>query len=342
MRHLIVFLLLLSSAFSRLDFAAGGDLRTTTSGSGSWPARQLAVGEALTWLQTQQHPEGGIGGLGASCDLAWVAAGAGQDPAGPAWTRGGRSLMEVCEADAPVYLARRDAGRMGKVLRAVVAAGADPHQFGGLDLISELEARYIPELGLYDADFFFRQNLAILALHEAGRLLPAGVLPAVLAQQRPDGGWGWGTEPTPEDGFSTPSDLDATVRTLQVLRALSLPLNHPAYAAGLNYLSQLQHADGGWGLQDGPTNSNSTALAIEGILAAGWDPEGTRFQPQGQSPVQVLLGLQEAGGAFIFRPGAEESRLMATFDSIPALLHTYPGDILTPFSIFLPVSLRSS
>ena len=334
MRFLLLFFVL--TILLRPASVGDAPARLPLTLAGDWPARQLAVASALGWLQTQQQAEGGIGGVGASCDVAWVAALAGQNPAGPAWTRGGRSLLAVCEADAPLYLARRDAGRLGKVLRAVVAAGADPRQFGGLDLIAELEARYLSDLGLYDADFFFRQDLAILALLEAGRFFPAGVLPAILAQQRPDGGWGWGVEPHPEQGFSTPSDLDTTVRTLQVLRGLGLPLYHPSYSAGLNYLAPRQHGDGGWGLGDGPTNSNSTALAIEGILAAGWDPEGPRFQPQGQSPVQVLLGLQAAGGAFIYRPGAEESRLLATLDALPALLHPYPGDFTTQFGVFLP------
>jgi hypothetical protein len=338
------FLLLFFALTLSLRPAILGDqpARPPLAAAGDWPARQLAIGSALGWLQVQQQAEGGIGGLGTSCDVAWVAALAEQNPDGPAWTRGGRSLLAVCEAEAPLYLARRDAGRMGKVARAVVAAGADPRQFAGLDLIAELEARYLPDLGLYDADFFFRQNLAILALLEAGRPIPAGVLPAVLAQQRPNGGWGWAVEPDPEGGFITASDLDTTVRTLQVLRGLGLPLYHPAYIAGLDYLAQRQHGDGGWGLGDGPTNSNSTALAIEGILAAGWNPEGPRFQRQGQSPAQVLLGLQEAGGAFVYRPGAEESRLLATLDAIPALLHPYPEDFSAQFGLFLPLVARVS
>lgn len=336
MRQFLFTLLILTASFSR-PIAVAPESRP---GSGSWPVRQASISAALVWVQSQLRAEGGIGSLGTSCEVAWVAASAGQDPSGPAWTQGGRSLLAVCEADTPLYLARRDAGRMGKVLGAVVAAGANPRQFGGLDLIAELEACFLPDLGLYDADFFFRQDLAILALVEAGRPIPPAVLPAVLAQQRPDGGWGWAVDPTPEDGFSTPSDLDTTVRTLQVLRGLGVSLYHPAYVEGLHYLSQRQHEDGGWGLQDGPTNSNSTALAIEGILAAGWDAEGPRFQRQGHSPVQKLLAMQEAGGAFIYRPGAEESRLMATLDAIPALLHPYPGDVVLQFAVFLPVLER--
>ena len=179
-----------------------------------------------------QAADGRIGGTGDSCDMAWVVAKAGENPDGPAWTPGATSLLDACAADVPLYLARRDTGRMAKVLRAVVAAGADARHFGGLDLIAELEARYSPATGLYEPNFFYRHVLAVTALAEAGRPIPPGVLPALLAQQRPDGSWSWAVEADLSDGFQTPGDLDATGVTLQALRAAGLPLYHPAYSEG--------------------------------------------------------------------------------------------------------------
>ena len=302
----------------------------------SLPERQAAATAALGWLHGLQGADGRIGGPGVSCDMAWVVARAGENPGGPSWTPGATSLLDACAVDVPAYLARRDIGRMAKVLRAVVAAGADPRHFGGLDLIAELEGKYSPATGLYDPNFFYRHALVVIALAEAGRPIPSGVLPALLAQQRPDGSWSWAVEIDLSDGFQTPGDLDATGVTLQALRPAGLPLYHPAYAKGLNYIRSLQHADAGWGLLDGPTNSNSTALAIAGILATGWDPESARFQRGGGSPLSVLLGFQEASGAFVFRHGAEESRSMATYDTIDVLMQSYPGDTVKPLRLFLP------
>jgi len=304
---------------------------------GSLPVRQAAAIAALGWLHVLQAADGTIGGMGDSCDMAWVVAKAGENPGGLAWMPGATSLLDACAADVPIYLARRDTGRMAKVLRAVVAAGADARHFGGLDLVAELEARYSPATGLYEPNFFYRHALAVTALAEAGRPIPPGVLPASLGQQRPDGSWSWAVEADLSDGFQTPGDLDATGVTLQALRAAGLPLYHPAYAKGLNYIRSLQHADAGWGLRDGPTNSNSTALAIAGILAAGWDPESSLFQRGGGSPLSVLLGFQEASGAFVFRYGAEESRSMATYDGVGVLMQIYPGDVAKPLWMYLPV-----
>ncbi len=308
----------------------------------SLPVRRNAVEAAVAWLRTLQRPDGSVGSLGTSCDVAWLVALAGQNPDGPEWTPGSRSLMAACADEAPTFLARRDVGRLAKVLRAVVAARAvganrfDPRAFAGIDLTAELEARYNPATGLYDANFFFRHCLAVLALVEAGRPLPPGVVNGILAQQRPDGSWGWAVDPDPSDGFATPGDIDTTGRSLQALRRAGLPLYHPAYTRALTYIQNRQHEDGGWGLMDGPTNTNSTAVAVDTIIAAGWDPEGPRFLRHGRTPVAVLLSMQEASGAFIYRPGAEESRLLATYDAIPALLQPYPGDDELPLRLYTP------
>lgn len=315
----------------------------------SRPARQAAAEAAVAWLRTLQRPDGGIGTLGTSCEAAWLVALVGQNPDGPAWTPGSRSLMAACADEAPTFLSRRDTGRLAKVLRAVVAARAagatrfDPRAFAGVDLIAELEARYNPTTGLYDPNFFFRHCLAVLALTEAGRPLPSGVINGILAQQRSDGSWGWAVDPDPADGFSTAGDIDTTGRSLQALRRAGLPLYHPAYTRALHFIREQQLADGGWGLMGGPTNTNSTAIAVDTIIAAGWDPEGPLFRRNGKTPVEVLLGLQEPGGAFIYRPGAEESRFLATYDAVPALLQPYPGDVDLPLSLYTPaIRLASS
>ena len=336
-RH--IFFLCSFSALLLASIVTFAPARAASSINSSLSERQVAVEQAIAWFQTQQSEDGSIGNqnTGKSCEVTWVVALVGENPDGPAWTPTSISLLDACERDVPIYLSRRDVGRMGKVLRAVVAAGADPYDFGGLDLVAEIESKYDPATGLYDPVFLFRQDIAILALHEAGRPIPDEVLPALLAQQRPTGGWGWSVESDPGSGFNDEGDLDSTARTLQVIRALGLSLNHPAYIRAVEFINDKQNPDGGWGDNQGPTNTNSTALTIEALLVAGWNPELPPYIQTNQTPVQTLLNLQEESGAFIYRVGGEESRLLATIDAVPALLHTYPSDIPKPNPLYLPI-----
>jgi len=335
----LVYFLVGFSALLLISSAIFAPVRAASPETGSLAERQVAIERVIDWFHAQQSDDGSIGNqnTGKSCEVTWVVALTGEDPDGPAWTPANVSLLDACERDIPIYLLRRDVGRMGKVLRAVVAASADPHDFGGLDLITEIESKYDPATGLYDPNYLFRQDIAILALHEAGRPIPDAVLPALLAQQRPTGGWGWSVDLEPEDGFSDEGDLDSTARTLQVIRALGLSLNHPSYISAVEFITDLQNPDAGWGDNEGPTNTNSTALTIEGLLAAGQDPEAPPYIQSNQTPVQTLFSLQEESGAFIYRVGGEESRLLATIDAVPALLHTYPSDIPKPNPLYLPI-----
>lgn len=320
------FRLLFPLLFCTLLLAAAWPATLTAAPAGSLPPRRAAVEAALGWLRAQQDAQGRVGGLGASCEAAWVVAIAGENPSGPVWQQQGGSLLAACAADAPTYLARRDAGRLAKVLRAAVAAGADPRAFAGIDLIAALEAKFDPQTGLYDPTFLYRQTLVILALHEAGRPLSPATRQALLAQQQPDGGWAWAVDPDPGNGFELAADIDATARTLQALRALALPAGHPAYQAGAAFITARQNPDRGWGLAGGATNANSTALAIDGLLAAGHDPESPPLASATGDPVQTLLSLQEASGAFRYRLDAPESRLLAFFDAVPTLVQPFPHD----------------
>lgn len=311
---------------------------TPVAAGAGLPQRQAAIQAALGYLHSQQQSDGAIGGLGNSCETAWVIAVAGEDPTGGAWKPQDSSLWDACLRDVPTYLALRDPGRMAKVLRAAVAVGADPRAVAGLDLIAELEAGYDAQSGLYHPFSLYRHNLVVLALHEAGRPLPSQVAPTLLAQQRADGSWGWPIDPTPGDGDPATGDPDTTGLTLQTLAAAGVGPNHPAMVAGVAYLLANQHDDAGWGQED-ISDSNATAWGIAGLLAAGWDPQSPRFVRQGSDPLTRLLAFQDAEGAFWWRASTAGSRMRATLDALPVLSQAFPGDVSTPLASYLPLML---
>jgi hypothetical protein len=305
-----------------------------------------AVCRAIDWLHSQQLPDGGFGqrlpggayrsSAGATTDVVYALALVGEDPAGRAWTAGGHSALEALAKLAPDYVST-DAGQAGKVASAVALAGRDPRAFAGIDLIKIVQGFYDPKTGRYHPLHEFRDALAVEGLLRSGVQPPPAALDALFKAQLPDGGWFWSFE-------GTKSDVDTTGRVLQVLAGvagLASRNDTDAYARAADFLAQVQLNDGGWnvGYQSEAANANSTALAVGGLWAAGFDPQEARFRRTvGVWPVErieggldALLAFQEPGGAFAYmrQAGQEEVRLLATTDALTALAPRVRGQLAT-------------
>ncbi len=304
-----------------------------------------AVCRTMHWLIGQQLPDGSFGlrrpdGSGmpsasVTADAVYVLALLGEQPAGPRWTRGGRSALEALAALAPTYV-YSDAGQAGKVGRAVALAGGNPRAFGGLDLIGVIEAAYNPTTGRYHPSLLYRHTLAVEALLRAGVAVPPVALAALQTAQVADGGWFWAFD-------ATQSDVDTTGRVMSLL-AGQFGVNAPtAFGHAADYLATMQASAGGWavGYLPGSPNANSTALAVGGLRAAGFDPQAARFQKNGQGALDQLLAFQEANGAFVYiaEAGKEESRIMATLDALAALAPYLDGQPSCR-AVYLPVLLK--
>lgn len=286
---------------------------------------QDAITRALGWLHTQQRADGSFGGASVTADAVYTLALLGEDPDGPAWTVNGNSALDglaTKSAEGSVPYPTRGAGEAGKVLRAVALAGGNPRSFAGLDLIALVEAAYDPATGRYDADYLFRHTLAVEGLLRAGRPVPAGAYQTLLAAQLADGGWAWSFT-------SARGDVDTTGRVLWLLAGIAGVSSPADYSQAADYLEAAQLDSGGWSdvfppldpADPATANANSTALAVAGLKAAGFDPSAPRFQPVCRAGVQALLDFQEAGGAFRFMlpPDPAEVRLIATLEALAAL-----------------------
>ena len=294
--------------------------------------------QAAAWLRTQQQPDGGFGYAGLTAAMAYDIALAGENPAGPAWTVNGHSLLAALEAATPAYVDGHDAGQIARVLLAVAQAGADTHHFAGRDLVALLEATYQPATGLYDRYNNFRNALAMKALVTAGRPLPAEAVAGLLAQQQANGGWGW------QVGGSG-ADVDSTGLIMEAVAGAGVPAEHPALQKAIAFLRREQKADGGWGtMYSAVSNSNSTALALRGLVACGVDPEAASWRKEVAgveiTPVTRLLRFQEADGAYRYSDASAGSRLMATADVMPALSASYPGEVVLLQHVYFPAMLR--
>ena len=91
------------------------------------------------------------------------------------------------------------------------------------------------------------------------------------------------------------SDVDDTGSALQALVA-SGGTGSRAIKRAVSYMRAQQNDDGGFGqLAGSRSNAQSTAWAVQGLVAAGQDP--ARFG-RGRSPLAYLRSLQLADGSF--------------------------------------------
>jgi energy-coupling factor transport system substrate-specific component len=286
-----------------------------------------ANSSAINWLLNSQQADGGFpidprSGGSSPRETGWAAlalAASGRDLAGLK-RKGGRSVVQRLEADSRnLFRDTADSpeerpGYAQRLLLAASAAGANPRDFGGRDLIKLVRSgitrsgavKYLPGDPSVDLTAY-----AVMALRGAGVSVQD---PAVrrasnwLARERQRGG-GWSTAPrSVAAGVGTP---DTTGAVLQALRAAGRGKDR-AVTAGLAFLSRTRTASGGWGFGPGGANAQSTALAVLGLRAwsasaasrsSGWfeaarGPGGSiRFQQGGgsQTPVwvtaQALLAL---------------------------------------------------
>lgn len=281
---------------------------------------------ALTWVDEQQGANGswplfGSPDAGATCDAVLAYAAAGFDP----YTVNGSSAsaMDYLSATASSFVTKT-ADSAGKLALAVASAGGDAHDFGGENIVQVLtDTWYSPTLGAFGVPTnTYHQAFAILGLAAAGEeaAIPVSATQTLINLQQPNGGWSY------DLGYVwiTP---DNTGLALQALIAAGVPPTHTTIVSGLAYLRSQQDAHGGWG------NANSTAYAIQGLLAAGENLE-TDWLQDGRSSYKALVFDQKIDGPFSSTWFGTGDNDFATWQAVPALLGQYyplPPATLSPF-----------
>lgn len=315
-------------------------------------ARPARVARALAWMAEQQNADGGWpsfateSAAGETIDVVLAFAAAGYDPASV--TTGGNSPLDYLAGVASSYTRDNDStvfpARLGKLIVGVVATGGDPTSYGAenLNLVSDLQAT-LQATGAYSttaaqgfatgAASSLNQSFAILGLAAAGETVPQAAIDWLIGQQT-DGAWG---------------SIDVTGLALQALRAAGVAPDDAAIVAGITYLRDNQSASGGWEAF-GAYSTNSTAYAIQGLLAAGVDLTGSAWLKNGRSPLGVLGSYQKPDGPFAvnwnyagisesFNPTADN--LLATQQAVPTLLgafYPYTTVPTTSLQLFTPIA----
>ncbi|MCD6289973.1 MAG: terpene cyclase/mutase family protein [Anaerolineae bacterium] len=306
-------------------------ISTARSAPTTATARQFAVTRALAWLRTQQRSDGSLGALTTTADAVFSVALAGQDPAGAEWTPNGRSLLDALRSLSGTQAT--NAGRIGKALRALGAAGFTTTDPTVSDLIAKLEALYDPNTGLYHPSQGFYNALAVEGLARVGAAVPSKAVQALLDHQKTDGSWGWQF-----DNPEAAGDIDTTGQVMRALAMAGVSPNDPAMLRAVTFLAEHQRADGGWSWDatGASSDGNATGMALAGLVSIGVNPIASPFASQEPTALSFILGLQQPSGAFAYLPDRPDDNLLATLDIIPALSPQWPGDHALPIGVFLP------
>ena len=295
LRSIARFALRLSVAWRTLDGAAAPCVIALACGLAvlQLAPGARAAGSPSGYLRSAQNGDGGLGGTPGQSSSplfsGWAALGlasAGQNPAGV--RRGGSSLLDYVR-----HSPTSDPGSLERTILVLRAAGAPA---GGL--VGTLQAEIRGNGSVSD-----QVNLtafAVLALHSAGAPVSANTTGWLAGQENRDGGFSFATR-----GGS--SDVDDTGAALEALRS---------GGHAVAFIRSQQNSDGGFPAQPGgPSNAQSTAWAVQGLIAAG---AGLGGLPHG-SPLDYLRSLIAADGHVQYSHSSDQTPVWVTGQALMAL-----------------------
>jgi hypothetical protein len=224
--------------------------------------------------------------------------------------RDGHSVLDALRAEASTL---SGIGDIERTILAVRACGASPHAFAGKDLDAEL-LRGRERDGSFDEQVNLTA-FAIVALRAAGHTAAFQPIRAAAGwierQQNSDGGFSFGVR-------GSVSDVDDTGAALQAL-ADAGARNRRMLGAAAGYLVRSQNLDGGLPQQyGGESNAQSTAWAIQGLIAAGYAPSAVRRRGS-RSPLGYLQSLLAPGGSIRYSRTSAQSPVWVTAQALAAL-----------------------
>ena len=332
---------------------AAATLLPATAASAATPTAQ--GGKAIQYLGTQQLADGSIDdALGETADYAIGARFQGIDPNSlkASSTKSVYDYMATWLAASTACAGKntdRDGNTIGKLVEAVVAGGHDPSNFGGRNLLADLEGIGGTQGGAYDpATATFRdcasggqnavyaQANSILALYVAnnpGYPVPAPAVQHLRALQDKSGAWAT---------FGS-TNTNATALALMALAPLQTFCGaavDPVLGAALAYLhGQQDPASGGFPYSSafGPASDpDSDALVIQALVAVLQDPAApTWSNARGNATTDILTFQDSTSGGFKFDHGAGTKPDAFTTTQVPAGLDRapYPAGSAHPIAV---------
>ncbi len=274
-----------------------------------------AASRAASYLARAQQSNGAWGdsprGRTSYTHTSWVVIGlaaAGRDPRRV--RRRGRSGTDVLWSGARL---QRTTADLQRTILALAASNRSPRRTPAGDLVARLRARQ-------DADGSFDRlvNLTafgVLALRAAGVARGDRAVQRAARhlerQQNTDGGFNFAAR-------GGPSGIDDSAAAVQALSAVR-GRRARSVRRGATFLSRRQNSDGGFPLLPrGRSNAQSTAFAVQGLVAAGRNPARQRRRGS-RSPLAYLRSLQAANGSIRYSRTSSQTPVWVTAQALAAL-----------------------
>jgi Prenyltransferase and squalene oxidase repeat len=193
-------------------------------------------------------------------------------------------------------------GDFARTILALEGAGVDPRSFGGHDLVHALVKRQRRN-GSYEG-WPGSTAFAVMALRAAGAEGIEQSIDWLVKVQNGDGGWG--------DVPGSPSTADGTGAVMQAIPHTS------AANRALGYLRRHQRSNGGFPLgENGSVNSQSTAWAVQGMIAVGSAPGSMR--KDGNSALDYLAARQDDDGHYRYSATSNQTPVWVTGQVLAAV-----------------------
>ena len=278
------------------------------------PAEPARAASSTSYMLRVQNGDGGFGATpgqrSSPLYTGWAGLGlaaAGYNPLDV--RRGRRSVVDSLRGDLPRLL--DDTAEMERTIMVLGAAGLSARSFGGVNLLGRLLARQRRSgswSGLVNHTTF-----GILALRSAG--YGSGSTPVrkaaawLAAQQNRDGGFNFAGR----GGFSGVDDTSGPVQALAAAGARG----SAAVRRAASFLARSQNRDGGFPLAPGGgSNAQSTAWAVQGLVAAGRNPEALR---RSRTPLGYLRSLTAPDGSVRYSRVSGQTPVWVTAQALAAL-----------------------
>jgi energy-coupling factor transport system substrate-specific component len=270
------------------------------------PAARAAT--PASYLLAAQNGDGGFpaapGQSSSQLFTCWVVMGLAADGVAPRQvSHGGPTAIAYLLGQAGSLT---DAGSLERTILALRAGGVSAANVGGTDLVAALRRDITPNGSI--AGQVNLTSFAVLALRAAGAPMPRRMLRWLVHQQDRDGGFNFATA-------GGASDVDDTGAALEALARDYAPGAIRARRRAVRFLRRLQNHDGGFPQQGGgPSNAQSTAFAVQGLLAAGVDPASLRASALG-----YLSSLAAPDGHVRYSRSTDQTPVWVTAQSLMAL-----------------------